>query len=685
MLFINLYKKYETKEEHFELNMDLEIPNPSFVVITGESGSGKSTFAKILAGIILMDSGSIKIDNKDISSNVKKYVEYLEANEPLINNFTIYQTLYAKCYHLYNETEVEEKIENICSSLKLTNLKNQKIIDLSGGEAQRVAVGCMMLSTKPILILDEATHSLDEKNSNIIVNMLKEVKNKIVIYITHKSEEVEGVQDISFRFENGKIVDRKVVRNNEDIIMNSPFKTKTRVFPLVKFNFLTGIKGHIQTAVSYLLLFFLCSCFLAIGTFVTSINNESLSGIYSGVYYEGSDDNHCGVCGEGTKYNVEVHSSFSHPIYSKDIVELKEKFGAVDAIENIFLRYYEMIEDVNENEEYKLQIAPLSEKDILAGRIYKKEKEVVISIGETQYNTNQEYFKSFIGKKYGEYSIVGIIQSPHDSMDSFYLDYYASKADLEAYLSSKPVISSQFYFYIDDGLENILTLNEKGDFNCVIDNTLPDDTIATSKISSAKRLTVTYINSFQRYSNILECEPSKHLLAMNEATFKKYTDENAIACTRFYFNTFKECQIFINHLKNEGISYSMYYHKSNTQVKILCYLAAIILIIGIYFIIGLMNRKINRNRDFFYNKCDYNKKKLWLAKIISSTILALISILIYAFIYASIAQVKYVSVITYYALRWMTLKNWFILASIALILHICIESLLQFIPRKKLR
>ncbi|MDE7106511.1 MAG: energy-coupling factor ABC transporter ATP-binding protein, partial [Anaeroplasmataceae bacterium] len=229
----NLYKKYKTKDDQFELNLDLEIPNPSFVVITGESGSGKSTFAKILAGIIPMDSGAVKLDDQDISSMLKNYVEYLEANEPLINNFTVYQTLYAKCNHLYNKDEVEDKIESICSSLKLTNLKDQKIIDLSGGEAQRVAVGCMMLSTKPILILDEATHSLDKNNSGIIVSMLKEVKNKTIIYITHKPEEVEGMQDICCHFENGKIVDRKVINQREDTSIHLPSINNTKVLSIV--------------------------------------------------------------------------------------------------------------------------------------------------------------------------------------------------------------------------------------------------------------------------------------------------------------------------------------------------------------------------------------------------------------------------------------------------------------------
>lgn len=685
----NIYIKYVTKEDQFELNLDLEIPNPSFIVITGESGAGKSTFAKTLAGIIPMNRGTIKLDNKDITSNLKKYVEYLEANEPLINNFTVYQTLYARCNHLYNKDEVEDKIEGICSSLKLTNLMDQKIIDLSGGEAQRVAVGCMMLSTKPILILDEATHSLDKNNSVIIVNMLKEVKNKTIIYITHKPEEVEGMQNMSFNFENGKIAHRNVVKQSDDNRIYLPSINNTRVLSIVKSNFYTGIKGHVQTLLSYLLLFFLCSCFLTIGTFVTSVVNQYSSDLTNRVFYPGSGDSHNGICGQGTKYNVEVHSSYKHPIYLDEIEDLKSKFNPVDVIENlcVFPRY-EIMEDPNGNGEYDLHIAPLNEKNLFAGRLYAKEKEVVISVSETNFNLNRNYYKSLIGTKCGEYTIVGIIQAPHDTSVNLYLDYYASKADFEAYLSSNPNQENIIFdFIIYENQQSILfSILSKEDFlNCVIDNSLPDDTIASSKVEVETQYVVRFDENFQTYEEVFDCIPSEHLLVMNENTFKKFTDENAKKCTKFYFNTFKECEEFIAYLNSEGISYSMRYNKYNTQVKTLCIIVAFILIVGFYFVIGMMNRKVNRNRDLFYNKCGYDKKKLWFAKILSSTIIVFISALIYAIVYAGLSQVKYTSDNAYFALRWMTLQNGVILGGLAILIHISVEMIIGFIPRKKLR
>lgn len=685
----NLLKKYKSQDNPFELNLELEIPNPSFVVITGESGSGKSTFAKILSGNIQMDSGKIKLDDEDITLKLETYVEFLEANEPLINNFTVYQTLYAKCNHLYDKDEVEEKIESICSSLKLTNLKNQRIIDLSGGEAQRVAVGCMMLSLKPILILDEATHSLDHNNSNIIVNILKEVKNRTIIYITHKPEEIEGMADMYLHFENGKIISKEIVNQREDHIINIPSpKNKTKMLSIVKSNFFTGIKGHIQTSLSYLLLCLLCCCFLAIGSFVTSIVNQNASESYHQVFYSGSAKPHNGICGKDIKYNVEVHSSYTHPIYSNEIENLKFKFHPIDVIENLYpAPHYEMIVDEDGNGTYSLHIAPLNKKDLLAGRLCEKEKEVVASVGETLFNVNRSYYKSLIGTKYGEYTIVGIVLSSRDSVAQTNPDYYASKADFEKYCSLNPTRKVvHFNYFIEENNHNILFIDSKEEFlNCVIDSSLPDDTIASSKIATPRKLKIAYNENFQSYVEFLDCVPSEHLLAMNEATFKKFTDENAIDCTKFYFNTFKECETFIQYLNSEGISYSMQYYKYNTQVKILCNIAAFLLILGVYFIIALMNRKTNRNRDSFYNKCGYNKKKLLLAKIFSSTILIWISILIFSGFYIGFSQLKYSNEMAYFALRWMTLKNGFILVGIALVLHLAVEMIFESIPRKKLR
>ncbi|MCM1131597.1 MAG: ABC transporter ATP-binding protein [Roseburia sp.] len=683
----NLYKKYENSDDIFELRIDLEVQNSSFVVITGESGSGKSTFAKILSGIISMDQGAIKFDNEDITRNLKSYVEYLEADEPLIGNFTVYQTLYAKCYHLYPLDEVEQKIDAICSSLKLTNLKTQKIVDLSGGEAQRVAVGCTLLSAKPIIVLDEATHSLDKNNSEIIISLLKETKNKTIIYITHKLEETNAIGDVYLHMQKGSIVNQNVVNVKEDVQANVSTVNHTKTLTLLKFNFLVGFKEHLLTILSYLLLFFLCSCFLAIGSFVTSANNEAITGLYNRVYYDGSDQNHDGICGDSTKYNVEVHSSFSHPIYSNEIEELKKIFKPVGAIENISVNSYEMLPDKDLNGTYSLKIAPLNSNDILSGRLYQSEKEIVIMVGETKYVTEQKYFDSLIGQYYGEYKVVGIIKSPHDTMDWFSTNYYASPKDFETYLSTHPIQNKYFFFSISEGKNTIFSTEDKADFmNCFIDNSLPDDVIATKVAPISKELEIYYKESFKQYTLTLKCIPStEHQLSMNEKTFQKFTDEKAIDCTRFYFNTFKECQKFISYLNSEGIAYSMFYFQYNYKIQIICNIVAILLILVFYFIIGILNWKINYIRDLFYSKCGYQKKKLVISKVITSSVMVCISILLYALVYYGLSQLKCVSVVTYYALRWITLETGLILAAVALVLHIPIDVILVSLPRKKLR
>ncbi|MCM1130787.1 MAG: ABC transporter ATP-binding protein [Roseburia sp.] len=684
---LDLYKKYKTKESQFELNIDLKIPSQSFVVITGESGAGKSTFAKILAGLISMNHGIIKLNGEDITSNLKSYVEYLEANEPLIDNFTVYQTLYAKCFHLYDENEVKEKIESICSSLKLTNLKDQKIIDLSGGESQRVAVGCMLLSSKPILVLDEATHSLDENNAAIIINILKEIKNKMVIYITHKVDEVEGIGDIYCHFDKGRITETKKMNQIYDQFVEVPSYNKTKVFSIVKNSFFTGIRGHLQTSISYLILFFLCSCFFAIGTFCTSINNEEVLCSPKTEYAGSEDSRHdsYGVCKDATRYYVEVHSSYNRKIYQDEIEELKIRFKPVGAIENHYSPSYQMLTD--ENGLYNLHLGAFQKKDVLVGRLYRNKKEAVLAINETKFYTEQNYFKSFIGKRYGEYTIVGIVQTPHDN--SIRNVFYASKEDFESFKASidNSQIDSFLFYAYDVNVKKEVFSFERDDFlNCVIDNSLSNDTIATSKITDSNSFQIVY-NYPQFYScaENLNCIPSEHILSMNQSTYDKFADETMIPCTYFYFNTFEECENFIKHLKSENISFTFTYYQYNQTIQLLSYIGAFILIIVVYVIVGIINRRLNRNRDLFYSKCNYNKKKLWFAKIMSSTILALISLGIYAVIYALLSQVKYTSVIMYYGLRWMTVANWFILLGLALILHIGIEMILQSIPRKRLR
>ncbi len=685
---LDLYKRYKTKESQFELNIDMKIPNSSFVVIEGESGSGKSTLSKILAGLIPADHGMIKLNGEDITLTLKKHVEYLEAKEPLIDNFTVYQTLYAKCFHLYEEHIVKEKIENILDLLNLMNLRDIKIHNLSGGEAQRVAVGCMLLSSKPIYILDEATHSLDENNSKIIVNILKEIKDKIIIYITHKVNEVKEIGDIFFHFDKGKIVDVREINKKNDQLVEVFSYHRTKVFPIVKNSFFTGIKGHIQTSISYLILFFLCTCFLAIGTFCTNINNEEVLCGDPTEYTGSSSISHrgYGICrGGATKYYVEVHSSYSRKIYFDEIEKIKNTYNAVDAIENNYVKGYEMLP--NENSLYDLYLDAYDETNLLMGRLYENEKEAVIAVNETEFYTNRNYYRSFIGKKYGEYTIVGIVQTAHDDM--FRMTFYASKNDFANFKNSLNALQNDnFAFFAYDETEKKEVFSfEKDDFlNCIIDNTLPNDTIATSKITESHQYQINYVYpKFFNCKENLDCIPSKHNLSMNQATYDKLIDNQMIPCTFFYFNTFQECENFISYLKNENISFVFKYYQYNRNIELLSYLGAFILILGVYIIVGLINKRLNRNRDLFYSKCNYNKKKLWLANVINSSILVLISIFIYALVYAGLSQLKYISTITYYALRWMTLKNGFILIGIALLIYVIIEMIIQSIPRKRTR
>ncbi len=186
----NLNKSYD--EKVLFKNYNLEIPDQSFVVISGESGSGKTTMLNMIGAIEAFDSGKIIIDEIDLrkKGNRKLYfrekVAFLFQNFALLENKTVRDNL--EIIKKSNRTNVS--IEEALERVGLLKAINKKVYKLSAGEQQRVALARLMIKKCDIILADEPTGSLDEKNTQIVMNILHELNNqgKTVIVVTHNME-----------------------------------------------------------------------------------------------------------------------------------------------------------------------------------------------------------------------------------------------------------------------------------------------------------------------------------------------------------------------------------------------------------------------------------------------------------------------------------------------------------------
>lgn len=209
--FNNVSFSYDDNNKIFN-NFNKIINDNKIVAIYGQSGSGKSTFVKLICNILQPNSGIIYIDGNDIKNlsknTIKKYITYISQNTSSLFNDTIYNNIiYGMDYYSDNlETEVKNIIKkynlnNIFMNLndKLNNKNEYDFLNynvgkngelLSGGQRQIIhIIRAMLNKISKILILDEPTSAIDNDNRNNILNMIKEeAKNRLVLIITHDNQ-----------------------------------------------------------------------------------------------------------------------------------------------------------------------------------------------------------------------------------------------------------------------------------------------------------------------------------------------------------------------------------------------------------------------------------------------------------------------------------------------------------------
>ncbi len=215
----NVTKKFVVKEKRkkertiiADDNISLKVNDGEILGILGPNGAGKTTLLRILAGIMEPTEGEVKIDGKsykEAEQKIKKTIAFLSGNTKLYKDISPYEllTMFGE-YYKVDKDKLEERINKVTKRFNLEEFVNQKIENLSTGQTQRVSIARCTVSDPKTYIFDEATSGLDVISSKVILDFIKEErdKGKSIVYSTHYMEEAENICDRVVLIHKGRLV-----------------------------------------------------------------------------------------------------------------------------------------------------------------------------------------------------------------------------------------------------------------------------------------------------------------------------------------------------------------------------------------------------------------------------------------------------------------------------------------------
>lgn len=204
-------------DKHVLQNLSFTLEENKIYALVGESGSGKSTIAKLICAYYPLDSGAVLIGGKPLSSYTQealiREISFVFQDAKLFNDTLFNNVHCAKRDASHEEVMAALSAAGLDSVInKLEKRENTLIgtkgVYLSGGETQRVAIARAILKNAPIVIMDEASASVDADNEYELQKAFKQLmRGKTVIMIAHRLSSITGVDEILLA-EQGKIVER---------------------------------------------------------------------------------------------------------------------------------------------------------------------------------------------------------------------------------------------------------------------------------------------------------------------------------------------------------------------------------------------------------------------------------------------------------------------------------------------
>jgi len=218
VLISGLTKTFSSASEKLVIfdKLNFSIEEGKKISITGESGSGKSTFLNILGGLESADSGEIiagsykvhSLDEKSLTEYRSSFLGLVFQFHYLLKDFTALENVMLPALIAgRSKKEIKEKALSLLEDVKLAERKNHFPSQLSGGERQRVAVARSLINSPSLILADEPTGNLDPANAETVQNLLFSVVDKhkkTLVLVTH-DQNIASMTDISYKLYKGNL------------------------------------------------------------------------------------------------------------------------------------------------------------------------------------------------------------------------------------------------------------------------------------------------------------------------------------------------------------------------------------------------------------------------------------------------------------------------------------------------
>lgn len=230
-------------DQHLDVVKDVSftVERGSYTTLIGHNGSGKSTIAKLIIGLLEKEQGSILIDDQELNNeNVESIrrkigIVFQNPDNQFIGATVRDDIAFGLENHQVDPSKMDAIIEKYAGEVGMIEYLDHEPTRLSGGQKQRVAIAGILAMEPEILILDEATSMLDPEGKeeiNALVNQLHKENNMTILSITHDVEEVMKSDHVMVMYEGRIVKDghpSKIMLNEQELVrlkLDAPYSVK---------------------------------------------------------------------------------------------------------------------------------------------------------------------------------------------------------------------------------------------------------------------------------------------------------------------------------------------------------------------------------------------------------------------------------------------------------------------------